>query len=104
MQTSTLGNFIVVNIRKPLNKEGNLDYDFCRVNKDYFDRAKRMGRAVLVRTPNGERIFFPKSMKEFKIVKEVFLFPDRPMEMYELTIPHGEKKPDDYYIFKGSFI
>jgi hypothetical protein len=99
MQIQTLGNFVIVDIHKPFNKQDSLDYDFCRVRKDYFDRAKKSGRFVLVRTPNGERVFSPKAMKEFKVVKEAFLFPDRPMSMYELAIPHGVKKNEDYYKF-----
>ena len=97
MQIVSLGNFIVVDIRKPLSITG--DYDFCRVRKDYFDIARKRGKAVLVRTPNGERVLFPKSMKGFTVVKEAFLFPDRPMSLYEITVPHGEKKPDEAYQF-----
>ena len=99
MQLTTLGNFVIVDIHKPMSSTGT--YDFCRVRKDYFDKAKKSARAVLVRTPHGERIFFPKHMKDFKTVKEVFLFKDSPMVMYELTIPHAPKKPDDYYAFNG---
>ena len=40
-------------------------HGFCRVRKDYFDIARKRGKAVLVRTPNGERVLFPKSMKGF---------------------------------------
>ena len=79
-------------------------YDFVRVNKAYFDRAKKSGRSVLVRTPNGETTFMPKSMKKQKVVKEVFKYKDNPMPMYELMIFHGEKKPNEYYVFSGAFI
>jgi len=75
------------------------DYDFCRVNKTYFDKAKKSSRYVLVRTPNGERVFMPKACKKYKVVKEVFLFESRPMEMFELCIPHCKKQPDDYYVY-----
>lgn len=105
MQLTTIGNFVIVDILKPMSThwtEGA--YDFVRVRKDYFDRAKKSGRAVLVRTPNGEKPFMPKGMKGFKVVKEVFLYKDNPMLMYELMIPHTEKKPNDYYAFRGSFI
>jgi len=93
----TLGNFQIVDIKKPMSSTG--EYDFCRVDKRNFDKAKKNGRFVLVRTPNGERVFMPKKMQEFKTVKEVFLFPSNPMIMYELVIPHCEKKPDEYYSF-----
>jgi len=97
MQITTIGNFVVVDIHKPMNSQNA--YDFCRVRKDYFDSAKKSGRYVLVRTSNGERQFMPKHMKDYKVVKEIFLFPDNPMKMYELTIPNCKKKPNEYYQF-----
>lgn len=75
------------------------EYDVVRVDKWQFDNARKNGRFVLVRTPNGERVFIPKHLKGFKVVKEIFLFPDRPMEMYELVIPHITKMPNEYYQF-----
>jgi hypothetical protein len=95
METVILGNHIVVDIHKPMSVQP--DYDFCRVNKAYFDKAKKTSRYVLVRTPNGERVFMPKAMKKYKVVKECFLFKNSPMLMYQLIIPHCEKKENDYY-------
>jgi len=92
----SLGNFLVVDIHKPLSSTDT--YDFCRVRKDYFDKAKKTGRYLLVRTPNGERVIMPKGWKG-KVVKEVFLYPDRPMELYEIMVQKCEKKPDEYYQF-----
>lgn len=101
MQLTTIGNFVVVDIHKPFNKPGKYDYDFCRVRKTYFDRAKKSGRYVLVRTPNGERQILPKLfMKKAKAIPEVMLYPDNPMMMYEVMVPHCEKKDEDYYAFK----
>jgi hypothetical protein len=97
MEITRLGNHILVEIHKPMSVQP--DYDFVRVRKDYFDLAKKKSLYVLVRTPNGERIFMPKGMRKFKVVKEVFLFKDRPMKMYELIIPHSVKKDNDYYIY-----
>jgi len=97
MEIDSIGNFIIVDIHKPMSVQS--DYDFCRVRKDYFDKAKSSGRYVLVRTPNGEKTYYPKAMKKYKVVKEVFLFPDRPMKMYELIIPHSIKQPNDYYFY-----
>jgi hypothetical protein len=96
---TTLGNFLVVDIHKPLSSTET--YDFCRVRKDYLDKAKKLGKYLLVRTPNGERVIMPKdkSIKKWKVVKEVFLFKDSPMEMYELCVPKCEKKPNEYYSF-----
>ena len=102
MQLTTIGNFVVIDIHKPMSSTET--YDFCRVNKQYFDKARKSARAVLVRTPYGERIFMPKHMKDFKTVKEAFLFPDNPMTMYELTIPHNEKKPNEYYAFAPRYL
>ncbi len=99
MELKTLGSFIVVDIFKPMSVQP--DYDFCRVRKPYFDKARKTSRYVLVRTPNGEKAFMPKSCKRFKVVKEVFLFKDRPMKMYELIIPHSTKKEDDYYLYSN---
>ncbi len=97
MQYTTIGNFLVVDIHKPLSVHS--DYEFCRVWKDYFDKARKQGKYVLVRSPKGERVFMPKSMKHTKTVKETFLFPDRPMVLYECIIPTVQKKPDEYYQF-----
>ena len=97
MDLQRLGNHILVEIHKPMSVQP--DYDFVRVRKDYFDKAKKKSLYVLVRTPNGERIFMPKGLRKFKVVKEVFLFKDRPMKMYELCIPHSVKKDNDYYIY-----
>ena len=97
MEIKTIGKFIIVEIHRPMGIQP--DYDFVRVLKDYFDIAKQRNYSVLVKTPNGEKAYDPKLTKKFKIVKEVFLIPDRPMKMYELIIPHTEKKPDDYYVY-----
>lgn len=99
MNYDTLGKYIVVNMRKPMNWKYEHGYDFVRVRKRYFDEAKKSERLVLVRTPKGERVFSPNGMKKFKVVKEVFLPPDKPMKMYELVIPHCKKKPDEAYAF-----
>ena len=93
MIVTTLGRFVVVYIHKPMSVQP--DYDFCRVRRDYFDVARRKGFYVLVRTPNGERVIMPKAMKDFKIVKEVFLIPTKPMELYEIVVPHCQKQDDD---------
>ena len=101
MEITTIGHFVVVDIRKPMNWDAeDRIYDVVRVWKDYFLRAKKLGYYVLVRTNKGERVFMPKAMKGFKTVKETFLFADRPMRMYQLVIPHCTKKENDYYVFR----
>ena len=96
MIVPTLGKFVVVDIHTPMSSS---TYDFMRVRKSYFDTAKKRNGLVLVRTPYGERVLQPDKMKHQKIVKEVFLFKDKPMDMYEIIVPHCEKKDDDFYVF-----
>lgn len=99
MDIKTLGNFVVVDIYKPLNVQPL--YDYVRVRKDYFVRAKRINKKVLVRTPNGEVVLDPTVfMKKSKVHKEVMLYPDNPMLMYNVMVDHCAKKPDDAYIFQ----
>lgn len=97
MEYTTIGKFLFPpEIRKPMSVEPT--YDYIRIRKDYFDLAKKRGYVVVVRSPNGERIMRPDEVKKMKVEKEVFLFPDRPMEMYALTIPKCEKKPREYFL------
>lgn len=98
MDYITKGKYLIVDIHKPLGVQE--DYDFVRVRKEYFVKAKKLKRFVLVRSPHGERVFDPSKMKEFKIVKQVFLIPSQPMELYELTIPRVDKCPLEYYEFQ----
>lgn len=97
MEITRLGNHILVEIHKPMSVQP--DYDFVRVRVDYFLKARKMGLYVLVRTPNGEKTFMPKALKKYKVVKECFLYKDRPMSLYELCIPHSVRKDNDYYIY-----
>ena len=102
MKYTTVGNFLIPPmIRKSFNwNRPQDDYDVVRIRKDYFDTAKKLAKFVLVQSPNGEKVFMPKTMKDIKIYNEVFLFPDRPMKMYELVIPKCEKKDLDYYRYQ----
>ena len=89
------GRFLIIDIIKPIF-EG--DYiSRVRINKEYADKARLSSRWLVVRVPKGEIVFFPKNMKKLKVVKEVFKRPDDPMKMYELDIPHCEKKPIEFY-------
>ncbi len=101
MQYTTRGNFLVPpEIVKPFNWDRpEDDYDIVRVRKDYFDLAKKRGMALLVQSKNGEKVFYPKSMKRQKVYSEVFLFPYLPMKMYQLIIPKCKKKPIEAYQF-----
>lgn len=97
MNIKTIGKFIEVDIKKPMDVQP--EYDFVRVRKDYFDRAEKMGYNVLIRTPNGERVMSPDQVKNYNVEKEIFLYPNNPMHLYNVVVPHKEKKPNDYYIF-----
>ncbi len=90
-----VGRFLIVDIEKPL-----FDGDYVsriRVNKEYADKARLSSRYLVIRTPKGELIMYPKILKSMKTVKEVFKYPDNPMKMYELDIPHCQKRPDEYF-------
>lgn len=99
MKYTTIGRFLFPPmIEKPMNwKDEDRTYDFVRVRKDYFDKAKKSKRYIVIQTPRGERIMLPKEIKGTKVYKEVFLFPDNPMSMYEVTVPHSDKKPREYF-------
>jgi len=81
--------YLVIDIEKPIySHEGA---DCVRVNEKYIKQATENSQYIVIRTPNGEKQMMPKAIKKVgKKVKEVFLFPDNPMILYELLIPHGE--------------
>jgi hypothetical protein len=90
--------YLTVDIEKPLFEYNNSST--IRINKSIIDRAIHNFVNIVIRTPKGERVFFPKAIKkQGKKVKEVFLYPDMPMVMYELEIPYSEKRDEDYYKF-----
>lgn len=91
-------HFLVIDIEKPLFTLSSVDT--VRISKKYVDQAIHNFIPLVVRTPNGERVFYPKSIKkDGKKVKETFLYPDNPMVMYELEIPHSPKREEEYYQF-----
>ena len=93
---SRIGRFQIIEIEKPIFETET--YSRVRVNRDYFTQAcKYNNYRVVVRVPRGEAIYIPNLMKQFKKVEEVFLRPDEPMKLYELDIPHSQKRPDEYF-------
>jgi hypothetical protein len=100
MQMSThitnYSRFLIVDIEKPMyTHEGA---DCVRVNLKYIKQATQNCQYLVIRTPYGEKVFFPKELKKAgKKVKEVFLYKDLPMVLYEVLIPRGVKKDEDYY-------
>lgn len=86
--------YLVVDIHKPLYTHDGVDT--VRVRDTYVKQASLTMKRLVVRTPNGEQVFFPKAVKkEAKKVKEVFLRPDDPMVMYELPVPHSPISDND---------
>ena len=88
--------FLVIDIEKPIySHEGA---DCVRVNEKYIKQATENSQYIVIRTPNGEKQMMPKAIKKVgKKVKEVFLYEDLPMTLYEVLIPRGVKKDEDYY-------
>jgi len=88
--------FLVIDIEKPIySHEGA---DCVRVNEKYIKQATENSQYIVIRTPNGEKQMMPKAIKKVgKKVKEVFLYEDLPMTLYEILIPRGVKKDEDYY-------
>lgn len=97
--SSTVRNFPrykVIEILKPMyTHEGQ---DCVRINEKYIKEAIHNFQYLVIRTPNGEKTMMPKEVKKAgKKVKEVFLYKDDPMIMFELLIPHGELADMDKY-------
>lgn len=90
--------FLVIEIEKPMyTHEGA---DCVRVNEKYVKRASQNCQYLVIRTPNGEKRFMPKELKRVgKKVKEVFLYEDRPMTLFEVLIPKSEVSDMDKWRF-----
>jgi hypothetical protein len=72
---------LTIDIRKPLF--GNFVY----LRDIYIDRAIRQKTKIRVKIPNGEAIIEPAKWKNWaiknnKVMKKVFKFPDNPMVLY----------------------
>jgi len=88
--------FIKVDIDEPIFEA--TDYSRVRINEKYVKEARSSGRYLVVGTQKGELIYLPKALSKIgKKVKEVFLYADNPMKMYELDIPHSMKKDEEYW-------
>jgi len=91
-------HYLTVDIEKPMFVYK--DTDTVRVSKTIVDRAIHAFFQLLVKTPNGEKVFWPKEVKKTgKKVKEVFLYPDNPLVLFEIEIPHSEKTDNDKWIY-----
>ena len=87
---------LVIEITKPMYTYE--DADCVRIAEKYVKEATQNCQFLVVRTPKGEKQFFPKELrKQGKKVKEVFLRPDEPMVLFEINVPHCEKKDMDAY-------
>lgn len=87
-------HYLVIDIEKPMYIYS--DTDCVRVNEKYIKRATQNCQLLVIQTPNGEKVFMPKGLKKAgKKVKEVFLYEDRPMTLFEIMIPHCLKSDED---------
>lgn len=67
------------------------------VNREYADEARKNSRYLVVRSPRGEVILFPKALKGMKTFSKIFKRPHDPMRMYAIKVMHGEKKPREFF-------
>jgi hypothetical protein len=90
--------YIVADFESPLYSHEKVD--IVRLDEKWIKLASKTYRSLVIRTPHGECIHFPKTvLKECKLVKEVFLRPEEPMRMREIPVPYSEKADIDKYKF-----
>jgi uncharacterized membrane protein YkoI len=90
----SFSRYLVVEIETPMYIHE--DSDIVRINEKYIKQATQNCQYLVIRTPNAEKVFMPKALKKVgKKVKEVFLYPDNPMIMYEVSLPHCDKEEMD---------
>lgn len=90
--------YLLVEIEKPLFEYNGVST--VRISKNIVDRAVHSFVQLVVITPKGEKVFYPKRVKkDGKKVKEVFLYPDNPMIMYEIEVPFSELSDIDRWRF-----
>ena len=90
-----IGRFLIIDIVKPFFIGDHISR--IALNKEYIDKASMSSRYLVVRTPTGEAVFLPKTMKKVKTFDKVFKRPNEPMKMVYLDIPHCEKRPNEFY-------
>lgn len=94
----TFPHFIVVKMEKYLYKYSNTGV--IRLRDKYIALAINSNRPLVIRCPDGEKVFFGKQIKlEGKKVKEEFLIKGVPMTLFELIIPDGIKQPIEKYMY-----
>lgn len=99
-KVSIIGNFLIVNIDKPIYV--NDEISGVAINQKYFEDAIRRRKYLVVRTPTGEVTIMPKQyIKNNKTFNKVYLFPDKPMKMYQVKVPHKEHRPHEFYEVMG---
>ena len=95
-KVQVIGNFIIITIDKPIYT--NEEISGVAINKEYFEKAIRHRKYLVVRTPTGETTIMPKEyIKNNKTFYKVYLFPDKPMKMYSVKVPHKEHRPREFY-------
>jgi len=96
--THLYNHYMIVDIEKPLYEHNNIST--VRVSLDIVKQAIHNFVKLVVRTPKGEKEFWPKEVKKSgKKVKEIFLRPEEPMVLVELDIPYSKKEPIEKWQF-----
>lgn len=90
-----VGRFLIAEFLEPIFTG---DYvSRIRIDKKWVIKAKESGRYLVIRVPKGEKIIRPETLRKKKVFKEVFKFADNPMKMYEIDVPHSDKRPKEFY-------
>lgn len=91
-------HFLVVDFLSALYK--HLNYGVVRLDEKWIKFAIHNFVNIVITTPDGEKVFFPKQVKkEGKRVKEEFKIPGVPMIMYEIAIPDVQKSDEERWKF-----
>lgn len=90
-----IGSFLIIDIDIPIYTNGGVSG--VAINKEYVTAAIKESKYLVVRTPTGEEIFYPKSLNKIKPFPKVFKRPTEPMMMIPLQIPHKEHRPREFY-------
>lgn len=91
-------HYLVIDIDKAMYRHAN--YGIIRLDEKWVKFAVHNFVNIVIRTPEGEKVFMPKEIKrDGKKVKEEFLIKGVPMVMFEIAIPDREKSDTDRWAF-----
>ena len=90
--------YIVCDFDAPLYSHEKVDV--VRLDEKWVKLASQTFKMLVIRTPHGEIILFPKTVKNnCKKVKEIFLRPEEPMVMREIQVPYSQRSDQDRFAF-----